>query len=103
MTAGLDDEYTPPESIFALAAAGRVPVIEPVIEPIELFDVYGVEPAGIPPYSGNVAGGRQAPAWCKSGIWVTSQSNRVSRCGTDTVVLSRAFFSECRLSFRVNS
>ncbi|MGC6415969.1 MAG: hypothetical protein ACON3Z_02510 [Bradymonadia bacterium] len=57
MTAGLDDEYTPPESIFALAAAGRVPVIEPVIEPIELFDVYGVEPAGIPPYSGNVAGG----------------------------------------------
>ena len=25
MTAGLDDEYTPPDSIFALAAAGRVP------------------------------------------------------------------------------
>ena len=57
MTAGLQDEYTPPESIFALAAAGRVPIIEPVLEPVELFDVYGVEPAGIPPYSGNVAGG----------------------------------------------
>jgi hypothetical protein len=57
MTAGLEDEYTPPEAIFALAAAGRVPVIEPVYAPIELFEIFGVEPAGIPPYSGNVADG----------------------------------------------
>ncbi len=58
MTAGLDDEYTTPDSMFALAAAGRVPIIEPVQAPIELFDIYGIEPAGIPPYSGNVANGR---------------------------------------------
>ena len=58
MTAGLGDEYTPPESIFALAAAGRVPIIEPVREPIELYEILGIEPAGIPPYSGNVASGR---------------------------------------------
>ena len=57
MTAGLDDEYTPPDSIFALAAAGRVPVIEPVHRSIELFEVYDIQPAGIPPYSNNVANG----------------------------------------------
>ncbi|MEE2789729.1 MAG: hypothetical protein VX589_20480 [Myxococcota bacterium] len=58
MTAGLSDEYTPPETIFALAAAGRVPIISPVLEPIALFDAFGIEPAGTPPYSGNVADGR---------------------------------------------
>ncbi|MEE2755748.1 MAG: hypothetical protein VYA30_03765 [Myxococcota bacterium] len=58
MTAGLDDEYTTPDSMFALAAAGRVPIIEPVQAPIELFELYDIEPAGIPPYSGNVANGR---------------------------------------------
>ncbi|MCA9541152.1 MAG: alpha/beta fold hydrolase [Myxococcales bacterium] len=58
MTAGLDDEYTPPDAIFALAAAGRVPIIQPVYESIELFDVFDVQPAGVPPYAGNVAGGQ---------------------------------------------
>ena len=64
MTAGLEDEYTPPDSIFALAAAGGVPIVEPVLREIELFEVLGIEPAGIPPYSGNVAdggGGRRHP------------------------------------------
>lgn len=57
MTAGLLDEYTPPDAILALAAAGRVPIIEPVIRPIEMFTVFGIDPAGLPPYEANVAGG----------------------------------------------
>ncbi|MCB9549333.1 MAG: hypothetical protein H6706_26315 [Myxococcales bacterium] len=57
MTAGLEDEYTPPDAIFALAAAGRVPIVEPVSVPIEALDLLGIAPAGIPPYRGNVAGG----------------------------------------------
>lgn len=60
MTAGLADEYTPPDSILALAAAGRVPIIEPVAQRIPLHDIYGIDPAGIPPYAGNVAGGTAA-------------------------------------------
>ena len=58
MTAGLKDEYTPPESIFALAAAGRVPIISPVLQTIPLFEAFDIEPAGTPPYTGNVADGR---------------------------------------------
>lgn len=57
MTAGLLDEYTPPDAMFALAAAGRVPVVEPVSAPIEALDLLGIGPAGIPPYRGNVANG----------------------------------------------
>ena len=57
MTAGLEDQYTPPDSIFALAAAGRVPIIEPVLRPIEALTLLGIDTAGIPPYKGNVAGG----------------------------------------------
>ncbi|MEZ4435507.1 MAG: alpha/beta fold hydrolase [bacterium] len=57
MTAGLQDEYTPPDAILALAAAGRVPIIEPVLRPIEMFTVFGIDPAGLPPYEANVAGG----------------------------------------------
>lgn len=43
--------------MFALAAAGRVPVVEPVSAPIEALDLLGIGPAGIPPYRGNVANG----------------------------------------------
>lgn len=57
MTAGLDDEYTPPDSIHALAAAGRVPIIRPVLRPIEMFTVFGIEAADVPPFEANVAGG----------------------------------------------
>lgn len=57
MTVGLEDEYTPPDATFALAASGRVPIVEPVSTPIEALDLLGIAPAGIPPYRGNVAGG----------------------------------------------
>jgi hypothetical protein len=57
MTIGMQDQYTPAEAGMAMAAAGRVPIIEPVAAPIEALDLLGIEPAGIPPYSGNVAGG----------------------------------------------
>ena len=60
MTAGMDDEYTPPEAIFSLAAAGRVPIIPPIREPIELNDIYEINPSGIPPFAGNVADGEAA-------------------------------------------
>lgn len=57
MTVGLLDEFTPPDAIFALAAAGRVPIIEPVAAPIEALELLDIQPAGLPPYRGNVAGG----------------------------------------------
>ena len=60
MTAGLDDEYTPPEAIFSLAASGAVPIIPPIRVPIELNDIRGIEPSGIPPFEGNVANGEAA-------------------------------------------
>ena len=60
MTAGMDDQYTPPESIFALAAAGRVPIIPPVEEPIELNTLLDIDPSGVPPYPANVADGEAA-------------------------------------------
>jgi len=58
MTVGLEDDYTPPETTFALAASGRVPLVQPALVPVEALDFLGVEPASLPPYSGNVAGGR---------------------------------------------
>ena len=58
MTAGLEDPYTPPDSIFAMAAAGQVPIVEPVLHPIEALTLLGIDPAGLPPYRNNVAGGR---------------------------------------------
>lgn len=60
MTVGLEDEYTPPDAAFALAAAGRVPIIEPVHAPIEALTLLGIDPAGLPPYDANVAGGAAA-------------------------------------------
>lgn len=57
MTGGLMDDYTPPDAIFALAAAGRMPVIPPVLVSIPLFDLLGIGPAGDTPFGGNVAGG----------------------------------------------
>lgn len=58
MTAGLEDPYTPPDAIFALAAAGRVPIIEPVQKEIEAHELLRIPTAGIPPYKGNVAEGK---------------------------------------------
>ena len=60
MTAGLDDEYTPPEAIFSLAAAGQVPIIPPIRVPIELNEILGINPSGIPPFPANVAEGQAA-------------------------------------------
>lgn len=58
MTVGLLDEYTPPDATFALAASGRVPIIEPVHVPIEALELLDIQPAGLPPYERNVAGGQ---------------------------------------------
>ncbi|MCA9546813.1 MAG: alpha/beta fold hydrolase, partial [Myxococcales bacterium] len=59
MTVGMTDQYTPADAGLALAAAGRVPVINPVVQAVEALDLLGIAaPAGVPPYSGNVAGGR---------------------------------------------
>lgn len=57
MTAGLLDDYTPPDAIFALAAAGRVPLLEPVRRTIDLFDVLGSITALETPVEANVADG----------------------------------------------
>ena len=56
MTIGLDDVYTPPDTNYALATAGRVPVIDPVVVEIEGLTLLGIEP-DFPPYRGNVANG----------------------------------------------
>lgn len=61
MTVGLEDTYTPPETTFALAVAGRVPVITPEITPIEGLGFVGASQTELPPYAGNVAD-RQATA-----------------------------------------
>ena len=58
MTVGLEDDYTPPETTFALAVSVRVPLVLPVLRPIEALEFLGVEPESLPPYSGNVAGGQ---------------------------------------------
>ena len=57
MTVGLLDEYTPPETTFALAASGGVPLMEPIYTPIETLDFLGIESAGVPPFAANVAQG----------------------------------------------
>lgn len=57
MTIGLRDEYTPPDTNFALAVAGRVPLVEPIAQPISALDFLGIENAGIPPISSNVNNG----------------------------------------------
>lgn len=57
MTVGLLDPFTPPDATFALAASGRVPIIEPVAAPIEALELLDIQPAGLPPYRGNVSGG----------------------------------------------
>jgi pimeloyl-ACP methyl ester carboxylesterase len=57
LTIGLNDLYTPPETNFALTAAGEVPVLEPIeaaIEGVQLLEL----PEAIAPVTGNVAGGR---------------------------------------------
>ncbi len=55
MTAGLLDDYTPPDAIFALAVSGRVPLIEPVYQEIDALNFLNIPSAGVPPFSGNVA------------------------------------------------
>ncbi len=57
LTIGLNDLYTPPETNFALTAAGEVPVLEPIeaaIEGVQLLEL----PEAIAPVKGNVANGR---------------------------------------------
>lgn len=57
MTIGLRDEYTPPDTNFALAVAGRLPLIEPISQPISALDFLGINSSGIPPISSNVSDG----------------------------------------------
>ena len=57
MTIGLRDEYTPPDTNFALAVAGRLPLIEPIGQPISALDFLGINSSGIPPISSNVSDG----------------------------------------------
>lgn len=56
MTAGLLDDYTPPDTIFSLAVSGRVPIVSPVTQSIDALDFLGVPPAGRSPVA-NVASG----------------------------------------------
>ena len=57
MTVGLRDDYTPPDTTFALAVAGRVPLIEPISQPVAALDFLGISSAGVPPISANTAEG----------------------------------------------
>ena len=57
MTIGLRDEYTPPDTNFALAVAGRLPLIEPIAQPIAALEFLGINNAGIPPIAANVNDG----------------------------------------------
>lgn len=57
MTIGLRDEYTPPDTNFALAVAGRLPLVEPITQPIAALEFLGINDAGIPPISANVSDG----------------------------------------------
>jgi len=57
MTVGLLDEFTPPDATFALAAAARIPILQPVAQPIEALDLLGIEVADLPPFRGNVGAG----------------------------------------------
>lgn len=56
MTEGLEDLYTPPASIEALAGAMGAPLVAPVHQPVDSLRLRGL---GVfdPPVSGNVAAG----------------------------------------------
>jgi hypothetical protein len=56
MTGGQTDPYTSANSNASLAAAMRVPIVEPVVAPNEALDVLGIA-AVRPPVSADVAGG----------------------------------------------
>ena len=56
VTIGLHDQYTPPETNFALCSAAQIPLIEPVAQDIEGIDLLGLHTV-FPPFRGNVAGG----------------------------------------------
>jgi hypothetical protein len=56
MTGGQLDEYTVAGANASLAAATRMPIIEPVVAPDEALDVLGIAPVAAP-VTGNVAGG----------------------------------------------
>jgi len=56
-TEGITDAYTPPRSIEALATAAGIPLLNPVLQPIEPMDVVGLMPVD-GPVSANVAGGQ---------------------------------------------
>ena len=58
MTVGLLDEFTPPDATFALAAAARIPILQPVAQPIEALDLLGIPTAELPPFRGNVGDGQ---------------------------------------------
>jgi hypothetical protein len=56
MTGGQLDEYTVAGANAALAAATRMPIVEPVVAPNEALDALGIPPVTAP-VAGNVAGG----------------------------------------------
>ena len=58
---GNEDEYTPPEAIYSLAGEkGRVPIIPPIRETIELNEILGINPSGRPPFAGIIVDGEAA-------------------------------------------
>ncbi len=56
MTGGQEDPYTVPRANASLAAAMRVPIVEPLVAQNEALDVLGIGPVTTP-VTGNVAGG----------------------------------------------
>ena len=60
-TEGITDLYTPPGAIEALATAARIPVLNPVLQPIDSMLLIGLGPVD-GPVSGNVAGGAATAA-----------------------------------------
>jgi hypothetical protein len=57
MTEGLDDRFSPPRSIEALAGAIGTPLIGFVAQPVESLELQGLGDGARPPATANVAGG----------------------------------------------
>jgi hypothetical protein len=55
-TEGVNDLYTPPVSIEALSSAARIPLIEPMLQPIPAHSIIDLAPMSAPA-ANNVAGG----------------------------------------------
>ncbi|MEM9074360.1 MAG: hypothetical protein AAGE52_38050 [Myxococcota bacterium] len=56
-TEGLTDAFTPPAAIEALALAGRIPLLEPELQPISSMSLVGINTQSVPAV-GNIASGQ---------------------------------------------